>query len=63
MGVAAMVVAVVLWKQPPPPDKSLQIETARTRADAQLMTDIYQSVYESEPGAVQAVEGLFEAKR
>ncbi|MCS7026458.1 MAG: hypothetical protein NZV14_16800 [Bryobacteraceae bacterium] len=29
-------------------------------ADAQLMSDVYHSVYQSEPGAVEAVQGLFE---
>lgn len=64
--VAAMALCAVLWKQPVAPVAPVAkriVETATARTDAQLMADIYRSVYESEPGAVQAVEGLFEAKR
>ena len=47
----AMVLVAALWKTPttPPPSKT----------DAQLMAEIYQTVYTSEPAAFQPVHGLF----
>jgi hypothetical protein len=47
----AMVVILAVWKTPTtaPPSKT----------DAQLMTEIYQTVYTSEPAAFQPVHGLF----
>ncbi|MCC6368971.1 MAG: hypothetical protein IT165_36070 [Bryobacterales bacterium] len=51
----AIVLALALWKTPstPPPSKT----------DAQLMTEIYQTVYTSEPAAFQPVHGLFTEKK
>ncbi|MBI3681976.1 MAG: hypothetical protein HY235_16460 [Acidobacteria bacterium] len=52
---AAMALLVVLWKTPAPgpqPQKS----------DAQLMAEIYRTVYDTEPDAVEPLHGLFEAK-
>jgi anti-sigma factor RsiW len=34
-----------------------------SRSDAQLMAEVYRSVYETEPGAVEAMRGLFEVKQ
>jgi len=47
----AIVLALALWKTPTtsPPSKT----------DAQLMAEIYQTVYTSEPAAFQPVHGLF----
>ncbi|MCC6391218.1 MAG: hypothetical protein IT167_11500 [Bryobacterales bacterium] len=47
----AMVLVAALWKTPATPPPS--------RTDAQLMTEIYQTVYTSEPAAFQPVHGLF----
>ena len=51
LALAGIALLAVVWK----------IETRpATKTDAQLMTEIYQTVYASEPAAVAPIRGLFE---
>ncbi len=64
--VAALALLLVFWnisgpKHPVPPGT---VETASTTpSDAQLMAEIYRTVYETEPAAVEPLRGLFEVKQ
>jgi hypothetical protein len=64
--VAMMALFVVFWKVsgPIPSQPPQTVETASTTpSDAQLMAEIYRTVYETEPAAVEPLRGLFEVKQ
>lgn len=66
LALAGVAVVAILSRQPapaPPAPAEQQEYTAMSKTDAQLMADVYRSVYETEPGAVEAVQGLFEESR
>lgn len=52
---ACSALLVILFEPPP------AVETARH--DAQLMADIYRTVYDAEPAAIEPLRGLFEERR
>lgn len=62
LAVAGMALCVVLWKSPAQRSITQPVEVA-TASDAQLMTDIYKTVYDSEPDVVEPLHGLFESKQ
>ncbi|MBI4903802.1 MAG: hypothetical protein HY820_09210 [Acidobacteria bacterium] len=61
IAVASMAIAVLLWKVPLQKNAGQPVEIATT-ADAQLMTDIYKTVYDTEPDVVEPLRGLFDSK-
>lgn len=66
VALAGLVVFAVLSRTPvslPPAPVEKSEVAAVSKSDAQLMAEVYRSVYESEPGAVEAMQGLFEEKR
>lgn len=68
LAMATAGLAVLLWRAPAPwngPKDAPRLQTASSSAtsDAQLMADIYQSVFASEPAAVAPLHGLFESRQ
>jgi anti-sigma factor RsiW len=66
IALAGVVVFAILSRLPVPPQvppAEKQEVAVVSKSDAQLMADVYRSVYETEPGAVEAMQGLFEVKQ
>lgn len=61
VAIASMAMAVVLWRVPLQKNAGQTIEIATT-SDAQLMADIYKTVYDTEPDVVEPLHGLFDSK-
>jgi predicted anti-sigma-YlaC factor YlaD len=55
VAVVALALFVVSWRTPLPKPEQ------RTSSDAQLMSDIYRTVSNAEPGVVEPLRGLFES--
>ncbi|MBI3208643.1 MAG: hypothetical protein HYZ37_07055 [Candidatus Solibacter usitatus] len=61
IAVAGVALFVVLWQMPVRRSAPLQNAYAGL-SDAQLMTEIYKTVYDSEPDAMEPLHGLFQTK-
>lgn len=57
VAVLSMALAVFVWKEP---SLRAPVGTEIATSDAQLMTDIYRTVYDSEPDVVEPLHALFD---